>query len=43
VLCAAIRYIHDEEIIQRKQENFGLANALAMDILQLLEQIKILL
>ncbi len=43
ILCAAIRYIHDDEITQRQQENYGLADALSMDVIQLLDQIKILL
>jgi hypothetical protein len=43
VLCEAIRYTHREEIIHRQQENHGLANVFAMDILKLLEQAKILL
>jgi hypothetical protein len=43
VLCAAVRYTHDEEIKQRKLENYGLANTFTMDTLKLLDQIKILL
>lgn len=43
VLCTAVRYTHNDEIIQRKQENFGVANVLKMDVLELLEQIEILL
>lgn len=43
VLCQAIRYIHREEMIQRRQENHGLANTLSADILKLLGQVKSLL
>ncbi len=43
ILCATLSYTHDEEIIQRKLGNYGLANALAMDMIKLIAQIQNLL
>jgi hypothetical protein len=43
VLCAALRYTQDEEMIQKDLENFGVAERLRKDSIQLLRQIKNLL
>jgi hypothetical protein len=40
ILCAAIRYTHREELIHRELENTSLADALAMDVIKLLNQIE---
>jgi len=40
ILCAAIRYTHREELIHRELENNGLADAFAMDVIKLLNQIE---
>jgi hypothetical protein len=40
LLCATIRYAHREELIERKSENHGLANALTTDILKLLDRLE---
>jgi hypothetical protein len=42
ILCTAMRYTHDEQIIQRQMENHGIANLLATDILKLLNQLETL-
>ncbi len=43
ILCAAIRYTHREELTHRQLENNGLADALAMDVIKLVNQIENLL
>jgi NADH/NAD ratio-sensing transcriptional regulator Rex len=43
ILCAAVQYTHDEEMMQRKLGNYNFADLLAMDTLKLLDQIKALL
>ncbi len=40
LLCAAARYIHREEIIQRNGSNHGVANALRRDYCNLFKQLK---
>jgi hypothetical protein len=43
VLCSALGYTRDEEIIQKELGNFGLAELLKNDSLKLLEEIEKLL
>jgi hypothetical protein len=40
ILCAAIRYTHHAETIQRQQETHGLANLSVTAILKLLKQVE---
>jgi len=42
ILCTAMRYTHEEQMIQRQQGDHGLANLFATDILKLLDQIEAL-
>jgi hypothetical protein len=42
ILCTAMRYTHDEQIIQRQMGNHGIANLFATDILKLLDQLETL-
>ncbi|CAF1382852.1 unnamed protein product [Rotaria sp. Silwood1] len=43
ITYTAIQYTHREEIIQRQLQNYGLADALARDVLKLLDQIETLI